>query len=60
MFYIKRNDGSCVWPPFDKYGKESIWTTYKREQSFRNAIRNVKPIEFMKKKSKDTAINDSM
>lgn len=49
----KRADGSRKWKKVDPNGKPSIWEVYKREQSFRNMIRNTKPIVLEKREKKD-------
>ena len=45
----KRADGSRKWKKTDPNGKPSIWEIYKKEQAFRNMIRNTKPIVLEKK-----------
>lgn len=55
-FSEKRPDGTRKWFKVDHLGRPSIWEDYKREQAFRTAIRNAKPIEFEDKKKKK---NDS-
>lgn len=55
----KKSDGSRKWFKVDYLGRPSIWEDYKREQAFRNAIRNVKPIvieDKKKKKSNDNSL----
>ena len=45
----KRADGSRKWKKTEPNGKPSIWEVYKKEQAFRNMIRNTKPIVLEKR-----------
>lgn len=57
-FSEKNSDGSRKWFKKDHLGRPSIWEYYKRDQAFRNAIRNVKPImvEDKKKRKNDSSV----